>query len=877
MGMRHVLVAAMAVCAVSTAVAQDPLSDIRVFGTHVAEAVARTEAGTPPTAQERAQLGRELQRLGQSLTPGDTGESKLRSIARQLTLLDQLTANATASLAAPLTRAQFSLESITAVHGNRCDNALGLQTDTPVRFTLAHGADAWLYVSASKQPIQVVTKSAGPDPALEILDGCGANAARLAANDDNVGLDASVRVEAAPGNLYIHVLNAGDTGDIELQASAAPGTINGTVRDAATGLAIGSAEVDAYQQSQYGLYSYGTTSTDSSGNYSLTTNMAGTFYIIGSAYKHLAQLYPSGYCAYTGYYGFNISTCDFSHAHTVTVSATGSISNINFSLSSGVKLTGQLRANDNSPVQGTVMLVTPSGDPQFSVNSDTAGHFEFDTIPPGSYLFEASANGYSSQVYNHLTCGGPLLQTCNVSNATPVVVGTTNVTGINFSLQALAAFTGTISDQNGPLSQVSIYVLDQNGNSVTSGGTDQSGHYITGSVPLGTYYVYASTQGYFQQLFAGHDCSGACSLEIGSATSLPVTATGQRVEADFTLDRLPALRGRVTDATSGLPLPNTQIAVTTMPNLNGYPYVGGYTDSDGNFSLSNVNAGSYYVWAISPTHSDEIYDGVPCEVPEIYYLTPHCDLSQVTLVTISPNATPPAVDFALPASGSVSGTAFTRAGAGSDLPAFTAVVTLYDSSETTIAIAYVDATGHYALSDIPPGTYYAAATTSTSYNGGQYLSQLWQNKDCTTCNVVTGTPIIVAQGQAVTDIDFSLVRQDAIVGRVVDPAGNPINGVVVDLFDASSKSYVGGVATDDDGYFVAPGTEGASYFAATEAGGGYIDQVYASIACPAGTAYDGKCSLNGATAVNLGNGATQPHIVNFTLQIGDRVFGNGFE
>ncbi len=869
MGFRHILAAATFVCAAATA--QEPLSDIRSFGAHVADAVAQTEAGTPPTSQEREQLDRELQRLGQSLAIGGSAEPKLHSIARQLMLLDQLTANASSSRTAPMSRAQFALESITSTHGNRCETALGLDVDAPVRFTLAHGADAWLYVARSRA-IGLATKSTGPDPALEIFDGCGGHANRLAANDDNVGLDAVVHAESSTGNIYVHVTNAGPAGFIELLASAAPGTINGTVRDATTGQVIVGAQVDAFAQAQFGFYSYGTAYSDSTGTYALTPNMAGTFYLAAIASKHLAQLYPSGYCAYSGYFSYNINTCDFSKAHSVTITATGSVSNINFSLSPGVKLTGQMRATDNTPIQGAVTMVSPSGDPIYTANVDAAGHFEFDTLSPGSYLFKAFANGYSTQLFNHQTCGGPLLQDCNYSAATPVTVGTTPISGINFSLQQLSAFAGTVADQNGTLPQVGIYVLDQNGNVVTSGGTDQSGHYVTGAVPIGNYYLYAATTGYFQQLFDGHDCSGPCALEIASATSLSVTATGQRVEADFMLDRLPSLRGRVTDAISGQPLVNTQIAVTTTPNLTGYSYSGSFTDSDGRFSVSSVNAGSYYVWAIDPTHIDEIYDGIPCEVPEIYYLQPHCDLSKVTLVTIAPGPPPADVDFALSASGSVSGSALMRAGAGTDLPALSTLVTLYDSSETTVAVAYVDAAGHYALTDIPPGTYFAEAMSANSYNSPQYLSQLWQNKDCTACNVVTGTPITIAQGQAIADIDFALTRQDAIVGRVVDPRGVPINGVVIDLFNTSDKSYAGGAASDDNGYFVAQGVMGTSYYVATEAGGDYVDQVYSSIACPSGTAYDGKCSLNGASVINLGNGATQPHIVNFTLQIADRVF-----
>jgi hypothetical protein len=85
-----------------------------------------------------------------------------------------------------------------------------------------------------------------------------------------------------------------------------------------------------------------------------------------------------------------------------------------------------------------------------------------------------------------------------------------------------------------------------------------------------------------------------------------------------------------------------------------------------------------------------------------------------------------------------------------------------------------------------------------------------------------------------------------------------------------------GVA-DAQGYYSAPGNIANSYFAATEAGPGYVDQVYAGIACPLGPAYYGLCSLTNATPLVLSGGNTQPQIANFILQSNDPIFSNGFE
>jgi hypothetical protein len=178
---------------------------------------------------------------------------------------------------------------------------------------------------------------------------------------------------------------------------------------------------------------------------------------------------------------------------------------------------------------------------------------------------------------------------------------------------------------------------------------------------------------------------------------------------------------------------------------------------------------------------------------------------------------------------------------------------------------------------VATGTYYA--TASSNYYSEYYVYQLWHGIDCPdgNCAATTGTPITVPAMTSVTSIDFQLARVNGIVGRVVDPSGAPIRGVAIDLFNVADHSYIGGAATDALGYFAVSANQGATYFVATESGGGYVDQVYSGIACTSGSAYDGKCSLTNATPIAVGTSPAPPIVVNFTLKIGDRVFGNGFE
>src|SRR5205807_2121007 len=104
-----------------------------------------------------------------------------------------------------------------------------------------------------------------------------------------------------------------------------------------------------------------------------------------------------------------------------------------------------------------------------------------------------------------------------------------------------------------------------------------------------------------------------------------------------------------------------------------------------------------------------------------------------------------------------------------------------------------------------------------------------------------------------------------------------IGGAVIDLFDAATNVYKASGISDAQGFYAVGATTGYSYFVATDAGAGYVDQIYSGVSCPAGAAYFGLCAFSNATSVGLGSAGTQPHIVNFTLQGGNAIFHNGFE
>jgi hypothetical protein len=191
------------------------------------------------------------------------------------------------------------------------------------------------------------------------------------------------------------------------------------------------------------------------------------------------------------------------------------------------------------------------------------------------------------------------------------------------------------------------------------------------------------------------------------------------------------------------------------------------------------------------------------------------------------------------------------------------------------ASALTDSLGNYQVNDLAPGSYHAVASGNYGIN---YVQQAWNHVDCLNdCDPTTGTAISVGQAATVSDIDFSVAWRDAVVGRVTNDAGEPVSGVIVDMFYGASGNYQGSGVSDASGHYAAYPFGVGPYFVATEAGGAYVDQVYSQIDCPNGPAYYGLCSLTGAAQVTVGGAGTQPHIVNFVLAPQGTIFRNGFE
>jgi hypothetical protein len=849
----------------------DPLSAIQSLGAQVKSASEHAKFGKQPEKKTLDDFERTLLRLRDSAGANAQLQHKYQAIAMLFGNLKHQAEHPAHTPAKQPTRADIDIQVVTDQHGASCANALGIGDKVPVQVMLGQPgngrSDAWFrYEPRAGAGAHFTTDSAGPDPALEVFDGCGSKAAKLASNDDALGLDAALSVKTGRDPIYVHLTNSGQAGGALVAASVATSSVSGTVQDLKNGSAIANAQVILLDSSGFytGYYAY----TDLNGDYAIDVDTAGDYYARADAgYSYLPELYPTGMCP-AGTSG--ISGCDLAHAHTIAIASGATIPNVDFALDAGRRISGVVRNSSNQPLKQAVVVLSEGSSFGVTTYADDFGRYAFSTLLAGTYKVQATASGYGWQMFNHVACSGPLQAQCDLDQAASLLVSSQDITAIDFDLPQLAAIQGTVTDASStPLSYAQVDVVDANGNIVAQGYSDSSGHYIAGPIPVGNYRAYASDNGYFSQLFDGIDCASNCSAELSSATPIAIATDGQQGQADFHLTNLPAVHGHVQDATSGLPLANVSILVSILPPATFQTANTAVTDANGDYTLTATPPGTYYVWALSDDHIDQVYPGIACE-NFLYYPSAICDVSGATLLTIALGQTPSDFDFALTASSSIGGQATSR---GSDLPASMSV-SIYDTTGSLVAQTGTDATGAYVVDDLPPGTYFAA---STSYSG-QYIEQLWQHIDCINpCAPTTGTQIPVAASTTVQGVDFDPIRLDAIVGRVANTTAGPVSYAVVDIFDAADDSYWGSAVVDTQGYYAVSGNMGHSYFVATEAGEGYVDQIYNGISCPLGPAFFGSCAFTTATAISLNNNATQPHIVDFVLQSNDPIFANGFE
>jgi hypothetical protein len=333
----------------------------------------------------------------------------------------------------------------------------------------------------------------------------------------------------APSSQTVQVTAGGTVTapDFLLGPASGKGAFHGKVTNQANGAVLSGATVS---------YSGGTTTTDSSGNYSFANVPPATYNVTASR---------SGYLSKTS---------------TLTVTPDTN-TQFDIQLSTAGQITGTVKHSDGTLAVGASVEIR-SGDLSTVVTKTTnsSGVYNSSWIAIGNYTITASQSGYNNAqttatVTTGQTTAAPLLTLAPSGSPPPPPSGTGSISGKVTNASSGAALSGaTVSGTLGTKT------------------TDTSGNYSFTNVANGTYTLTASKSGYLSRNFT-------------------VTVSGAAVTQNMPIATSGKIGGHVTSS-SGAALAGVSVQIVggVVPTN-----ITKTTDSSGNYSSSWIPVGSYKV------------------------------------------------------------------------------------------------------------------------------------------------------------------------------------------------------------------------------------------------------------------------------------------
>lgn len=520
----------------------------------------------------------------------------------------------------------------------------------------------------------------------------------------------------------------------------AGGRLEGTVRLADGVTPVPGARIESFALGPFGTFGLPPIVADAGGAWSIDGLESGSYKVRAAAPGLVAEVYPDTVCS--------MSCTVFNAGSAIAVTAGATSSGIDSALAAGVSVSGTVTDLAALPLAGVTVSVHPSsGFGSVSAQTDANGAWSTsEGLLPGTY-FARTASAFLDELWNDLPCE-PF---CTVTSGTPIVVGASPVTGIDFALVRLGAIAGTVVESGTGLPLANVAVIARSASSPFPAGaiTSSDGSYrIDGLAPES--YLLAAVDG----VHVGeiYDDAGTCYDLLSCSPSLPptlvdVVGTDEVAGIDFELDRGGVLSGVVVAAATQAPVTTATIAIF---RLDGGYETNAFANSSGQFRVAALPAGQSYRVVAEPSGGallGEVWEEQPC-VPGS-----SCDPSTGTPVPVALNA-PACVTFTLdgapnPEGAGISGHVTGVAGALAGVQ-----ISIHDAAGAPAGTVLTDASGNYLTTgalDLQPGTYFVRASGALGY-----LDELFDNLPCVACNPTTGTPVVVLASATTSGIDFAL-------------------------------------------------------------------------------------------------------------------------
>ena len=233
-----------------------------------------------------------------------------------------------------------------------------------------------------------------------------------------------------------------------------------------------------------------------------------------------------------------------------------------------------------------------------------------------------------------------------------------------------------------------------------------------------------------------------------------------------------------------------------------------------------------------------LYYGIGC---------PDCPPTSGTPILIRPETPPFALGFPLLDTRRVSGAVRDDLGA----PLSTMTVELYTDAGRLVDTTVTELLGKYSIASVFPGTYFLRTR-----NDRGYVDAIFANTTCASCDIRTGTPVVVAAAD-VTGIDFTLSGGGVLSGQVTDTSGLVVGGVPVSVFSPAGVLAEKTVASASGQFRVT--LPAGSYRAWADATPTHRAEIFSELPCTSAA-----CNVTAGAAITVAMGSITPN-VNFTL------------
>ena len=507
---------------------------------------------------------------------------------------------------------------------------------------------------------------------------------------------------------------------------------------------------------------------------------------------------------------FYDSTSSFISSTAVTVLAGRETPNITFTLDLAGTISGIVtEAVGGAPVPGAnVFAHSESGGGGGTVTGQD-GKYVIESLAPGVYIVGAEKDGFILEFWK---------ETSNHISSTPVTVDEgADTPNIDFTLDRGGSISGTVvaAAGGGPILGAEVDAFPAGGGCCgSSARTAVDGSYTVSGLVAGSYIVTAIVKkpgpGYVREFFEE-------TPRYGSSTPVTLTAGGNELDINFTLDLGGSISGRVLTAIGGSPIAGAIVEARLPGACCGEE---ARTAPNGSYVIAGLAPGSYIVTAER--------DGF---VLEFWEEKPNYDSS--TPVTVTAGVNEPDINFTLDPGGSISDTVLAQGGA----PVGGARVFVIPAGEPWPP-SDEDGPGDrsrpdgtYRIDGVPPGDWIVIAWASDQ----GYVIQFYDH----TIDPASSTPVTVVIGGDRANTDFDLVQGGSISGTVVSSVGSePLGGISIYAQTHPGGVFLGFADSRPDGTYSVMGLPAGDYklAAVDEEGLGYSDEYYDGVADPGSAA-----------------------------------------